>query len=201
MADQKPSHLDEHQAALQKTKQAQANKKTQEKEEKQRALDRVIDGNWGLDAGAQVAKAAAGQGTEGDRMPPTDARVKDLKNFDGAGLLYITTESQLMQAIQTLAQQKVGLVLVCDAEGRLAGVLSERDVIRVLASHVAAVLDVPIDSFITTDVVTCGSNDRVSDVAGLMSQRRIRHVPVVDNDILKGMLSASDIVNFMAKSR
>ncbi|MSO93465.1 MAG: CBS domain-containing protein [Rhodospirillales bacterium] len=58
-----------------------------------------------------------------------------------------------------------------------------------------------IDSFITTDVATCGSNDRVADVAALMSERRIRHLPIVDAGILKGMISASDIVTFLAKSR
>ena len=204
MADQKPDRHDEHKALLEKSKQQQAQKKALEREQKQHALDRVISDHWGGDpaaAGAAQGAQTPEPGNQGGGMPASDARVKDLKNFDGAGLLYVSTDSQLMQAIQTLAQQKVGLVLVCDPEGGLAGVLSERDVIRVIAGHGAAVLDMTIDSFITTDVATCGSNDRVADVAALMSERRIRHLPIVDAGILKGMISASDIVTFLAKSR
>lgn len=106
----------------------------------------------------------------------------------------------MLDAVRFLASRKIGLALVCDAEGSLVGVLSERDVIRSIAARGAQTLAMTVDPFITTDVVTCRSTDRVIDVAQMMSQRRIRHVPVVDDGILKGMISATDIVNFYAHS-
>jgi CBS domain-containing protein len=76
----------------------------------------------------------------------------------------------------------------------VAGIVSERDVVRRLAEHGAAVLDRPVSEIMTTSVFTCTSNDTVESLSVLMTERRIRHVPVVDNGRLAGIVSIGDVV-------
>lgn len=193
MAEDDPGWKQAHQTALQKTRQQQDLKKAKEREQKQQAFEQLVSDHWG---GEDPAKAVE----QGGGMGASDALIKDLKNFDGGGLLYIATGDTVMQAIQFMAGQRVGLVLVCDAEGHLAGVLSERDIIRVIAGHGPDTLEMAVENFITTDVATCTTKDRIGDVATMMSERRIRHVPVVDDGVLKGMISATDMVHHLAKA-
>ena len=125
------------------------------------------------------------------------ALVRDVKAAD-EHVLHITTGATMMEAVRVLAERRVGLVLVCDKEGHLADVLSERDIVSGLAANGPGALEMEVCSFVTPDVFTCGSTDRLADVAAVMSERRFRHVPIVDDGVLKGMISASDIVRHYA---
>ena len=84
------------------------------------------------------------------------------------------------------------------ADGGLAGVISERDVIRAIYEHGNDALNMPTDAFIVRDVHTCKNEDRAVDIAKVMAERRIRHVPIFDDGYLAGMVSATDIVKHYA---
>lgn len=135
--------------------------------------------------------------------PSGDATtIRDLKGDGGEGaLLHIKTTATLREACEFLSERRIGLVLVCDAEGSLAGVLSERDVVRAIAEHGSDALRAACANFITRDVFTCTSTDLVVDVARTMSARRFRHLPIVDDGTLAGMVSATDIVDFFANQQ
>jgi len=164
--------------------------------ESERALDNIygdVQPVAALDETALAREASEAMGKAEDR-------IRDIKG-EGQGdgtLLYISSTDNIKHACDFLAERRIGLVLVCDADGTLAGVLSERDVISAIAEHGAAALQTAVEIFITRDVFTCKSEDRVSDVAKVMSERRFRHVPIVDDGTLKGMVSATDIVNYFA---
>lgn len=96
--------------------------------------------------------------------------------------------------LDLLAEQRIGAVVVT-ADDAIAGIVSERDVVRRLADDGGALLDLQVAEIMTVDVVTCTKETSVEDLARTMTERRIRHVPVVDADgALAGIVSIGDVV-------
>jgi CBS domain-containing protein len=127
-----------------------------------------------------------------------DVTVRDLKGGGDPSLMHIQAGTSVLDATRYLAIHRIGLVLVVDDHGALVGVLSERDIIRAVGANGPATLEKPVDLYVTADVVTCRSSDKLADVARFMSDHRFRHMPIVDDGVLQGMISASDIVRHMA---
>jgi CBS domain-containing protein len=98
------------------------------------------------------------------------------------------------ELLRSLAEHNVGALVVTEGTD-VVGVVSERDVVRRLGADGADVLDRPISQIMTTDVVTCASSDSIDGVAEIMTQRRIRHMPVVDDGRLTGIVSIGDVVS------
>jgi CBS domain-containing protein len=100
--------------------------------------------------------------------------------------------------VQALARHNIGAIVVCEGGvgGSVAGIVSERDVVRRIAESGAAVLERPVGEIMTTDVLTCALDDSVDTVAETMTQRRIRHMPVVAaaGGGLAGIISIGDVV-------
>ncbi len=110
---------------------------------------------------------------------------------------HVETVSETVRVIEVarhLTDKRIGAVLVKDAEGKISGVLSERDVVRGLARSGMAVLDQPASSIMTAPVITCTQHATVQDVMAQMTSRRIRHLPVMDGNAMVGMVSIGDLV-------
>ena len=100
----------------------------------------------------------------------------------------------IRELLDTLAEHRIGAVVV-SADGGIDGIVSERDVVRHLSAAGGALLDHPVSSIMTAEVVTCRRDTAVDDLMRMMTDRRIRHVPVVDDDgALVGIVSIGDIV-------
>jgi CBS domain-containing protein len=98
------------------------------------------------------------------------------------------------ELLDVLAEHRIGAVVV-SADGAIDGIVSERDVVRHLGADGGALLDRPVSSIMTADVVTCGPEVSVEDLARTMTERRFRHVPVVDDaGALIGIVSIGDVV-------
>jgi CBS domain-containing protein len=98
------------------------------------------------------------------------------------------------ELLDTLAEYRIGAVVV-SADGGIDGIVSERDIVRHLSAAGGGLLDRPVSSIMTADVVTCRRDTTVEDLMRLMTDRRIRHVPVVDDDgALVGIVSIGDVV-------
>jgi CBS domain-containing protein len=95
--------------------------------------------------------------------------------------------------VAALAEHNIGALLVVD-DGELKGVISERDIVRRLASSGEAILDQPVSELMTSDVVTCTISDSVDSIAETMTAKRIRHMPVMDGGRLVGIVSIGDVV-------
>ncbi|MEO5373390.1 MAG: CBS domain-containing protein [Alphaproteobacteria bacterium] len=115
-----------------------------------------------------------------------------LKQKDGHVIACSPTVS-VRQAAKTLQEHRIGALVVVDAKG-LTGIFTERDIVRGIAVHGDAVLDMPIRGLMTPDVITCRPDDTVQNVEALMTERRFRHVPVLDGDMLVGIISIGDVV-------
>ena len=127
--------------------------------------------------------------------------VRDVKGVNEDFVLHMPAGRPLREAVDFLAQQRIGLTLVIASDGGLAGVISERDVIRALYEHGNDAMGIAVDKFMTRNVITCSDDDRVVDVAKLMTDHHIRHMPIVEGSFLAGMVSATDLVrHFSAKT-
>lgn len=111
----------------------------------------------------------------------------------GSEVETITAGAPLSQAVQQLGEKRIGALLVFENEA-IAGIISERDLIYCLRDHGAQVLDWPVSRVMSAPAITADSAMDVLAALGLMTQRRIRHLPVVDRGELKGIVSIGDLV-------
>ncbi len=112
----------------------------------------------------------------------------------GATIYTAQAGQSLADAAQILRERAIGAVVIVDARAMPVGVLSERDIVRALAVHGPSVMDEPIREFMTADVITCAPTDTVDQLMELMTEKRIRHVPVMDTGTLIGIVSIGDVV-------
>ena len=111
----------------------------------------------------------------------------------GEGLVTVTPQTTVRDLLSVLAEHNIGAAVVCDDDSPLDGIVSERDVVRALVSGPEA-LDSPVRDIMTTEVRTVTPQESVHDLMRLMTQYRIRHVPVLDGERLTGIVSIGDVV-------
>ena len=112
----------------------------------------------------------------------------------GGDIVCIEPTADLSAAAKTLASHRIGAVVIRGAGGRLAGILSERDIVRALAKHGAAALDLPVGQVMTREVETCGEDETVAGIMERMTAGKFRHMPVISNGKLVGLVSIGDVV-------
>ena len=100
----------------------------------------------------------------------------------------------LQQTVAMLSAKRIGAAIVLGGQGEVAGVVSERDIVNALAQHGSAAMSLPIDKFMTRDVITCKMTDTANDLMEMMTRGRFRHVPVVEGGKLVGIVSIGDVV-------
>ena len=120
--------------------------------------------------------------------------VKTILSTKGSEVITIAPNATLEEAIAVLNKHRIGAVVVLGAEQRVIGILSERDIVRALAERGAAAVKEPLAQTMTRVVVTCGEADTVSELMERMTRGRFRHIPVVEQDRLIGIISIGDVV-------
>lgn len=125
--------------------------------------------------------------------------IADILREKGSEVLTITSDTALKQAIQTLAEKRIGALLVSSDGRAIDGILSERDIVRALAKENHDILAHTVSELMTRDVFCCSPESTVASVMELMDEKQIRHVPVTVNDVLAGVVSIRDIVNARVK--
>jgi CBS domain-containing protein len=119
--------------------------------------------------------------------------VRAILQKKGADIVTIDEDATIGEAARMLAEFKIG-ALVIATDGQVRGILSERDIVRGLASQGLGVLDAPVASLMTTAVATCVLDDGIDALMATMTEQRVRHLPVVDSDGLVGIVSIGDVV-------
>ncbi len=120
--------------------------------------------------------------------------VKHILGEKGRDIIAITADATLSEAARLLAHKRIGAVVVRDEAGALAGILSERDVVRAVADESVAALARPVSAYMTRAVATCCETDTIEDLMEMMTIGRFRHVPVVADDRITGIVSIGDVV-------
>ena len=121
-------------------------------------------------------------------------RIRDVLNAKPAGVLTVEPSTPVPSLLSALAARGVGAAVVVDAEGGVVGMVSERDVVRHLHHRGRAVLTDTVGSIMTAPVTTCGPDDEVDALGAVMTERRIRHLPVIEDGRLTGIVSIGDVV-------
>lgn len=116
-----------------------------------------------------------------------------LKAKSSPDVVTVSPGTGVRDLLATLSEHNIGAVIVCSDEGRLAGIVSERDVVRRLHSD-GTVINNVVSAIMTEVVETCTAEDELDDVLGTMTERRIRHIPVLDDEAVVGIVSIGDLV-------
>jgi CBS domain-containing protein len=109
-------------------------------------------------------------------------------------ILQVGSDRTIAEAADTIAQNKIGALLVDDGAGTIVGILSERDIVRGMSQHGANLQDVKVSELMTSDLIRCAPGDTVNEAMAMMTDRRIRHLPVFDGEQLVGFISIGDLV-------
>lgn len=121
-------------------------------------------------------------------------RVSNLLTVKGHDVATISQERSISDALALLKERGIGALIVTGPNPPLVGIFSERDVVRALADRGASALDSTVEELMSSDVTVCNEETTVVELMGLMTARRIRHVPVVSDGHLVGMVSIGDVV-------
>jgi CBS domain-containing protein len=120
--------------------------------------------------------------------------VKAILAAKGGDVVTIEPDISVSAASRILAERRIGALVVTGADRRVVGILSERDIVQRLAVDGAAALDLPLNEVMTRKVTTCSPTDTISTVMERMTQGKFRHLPVVDQGRLAGIVSIGDVV-------
>ncbi len=112
----------------------------------------------------------------------------------GSAVATVRRDATVTEAVAELARLGIGALVVSDDGRRIDGIVSERDVVRRMASKGAGIMNETVASIMSGDVHTCTSSDTTDELMAVMTQRRIRHVPIVDDGVLSGIVSIGDVV-------
>ncbi|MDA0655374.1 MAG: CBS domain-containing protein [Proteobacteria bacterium] len=121
-------------------------------------------------------------------------RVDVILRHKGNDVFSISPERTVQEAANLLTKNKIGALLVRDQDGAILGVLSERDVLGGIAANKGHVLSKPVSALMTSRIVTCSPLDTLDDIMDVMTNKRIRHIPVMEDGELKGIVSIGDVV-------
>lgn len=121
--------------------------------------------------------------------------VEHILKDKGREVVAIDPSRTIAEAARILSERRIGSVVVSDGTRPVLGILSERDIVRAIAAEGAAVLARPVSDFMTAEVITCTGPSSITEVMELMTRGKFRHVPVIEDGQLRGIVSIGDIVN------
>jgi CBS domain-containing protein len=120
-------------------------------------------------------------------------RIADVLRNKGSAVATISPDTSVTGLLAGMAEHNIGAMVVVGSDGVL-GIVSERDVVRRLNERGTELLDLSVSEIMTTMVVTCAPGDAIDDLTTLMTENRVRHVPVIENGQLAGIVSIGDVV-------
>jgi CBS domain-containing protein len=121
-------------------------------------------------------------------------RIRDIVRNKGDAVATVRPDATVRELLATLAEHNIGAAVVSADDMTIAGIASERDVVRHLHTRGSDLLSRPVSEIMTSDVQTCALDDHLDEVRGVMTARRIRHLPVLRDGRLAGIVSIGDVV-------
>jgi CBS domain-containing protein len=114
----------------------------------------------------------------------------------GSKVTTVAPDTSIAEVVNELAKHGIGAIVVSEDGESIAGIVSERDVVRRLATEPETLLELPVSEIMTSSVYTCEPKDQMETLMATMTHKRIRHVPVLKDDKLVGIISIGDVVKF-----
>ena len=120
--------------------------------------------------------------------------IQSILNHKGNKVVTIAPDTRVGTAAHRMRLERIGAIVVTSEGLRIEGILSERDIVHGLTDHGGAVIDLPVSALMSRNVLTCKPDSEIREVMRLMTTHRIRHVPVAENGMLRGIVSIGDVV-------
>ena len=120
--------------------------------------------------------------------------VAAILKLKGPGVVTTTPVTSLLDIAKLLDEHRIGCVVVATDDGKVVGIVSERDIVRAIGQSGPHVLKQPVDAVMTTAVVSCREGDTIEKLMAEMTTHRFRHMPVVERERLIGLVSIGDVV-------
>lgn len=121
-------------------------------------------------------------------------KVREILDVKGRQVHSIGPDQSVLDAVASLMEHRIGALLVRDATGAVVGLISERDVLRECLHRGAALATIPVREAMTRDLIVCVPDDEIDYAMGIVTDRRVRHLPVMDGEAVAGMISIGDLV-------
>ncbi|MFP4528143.1 MAG: CBS domain-containing protein [Candidatus Kapaibacterium sp.] len=128
-------------------------------------------------------------------------KVKNILEKKGPEVITIGQNKSMLEAIKILTANKIGALLVLSDNGRIGGIISERDIVRNYPINHDHFHERPVSEIMTRDVIIVEPEDDIEYVESVMTHNRIRHLPVVSEKVLVGIISIGDVVNAMLRDK
>lgn len=122
--------------------------------------------------------------------------VKSILDDKGYDVSSISADETLAEAADFLAGNRIGAVIISSPDSEIAGILSERDIVRAISQDGQAALSAPVSDYMTSDVKTCHSKNSILEVMELMTNGGFRHLPIVEESRLLGIISIRDVIKY-----
>ena len=123
-------------------------------------------------------------------------RVAAILKTKGRAVVTSRPDALVSDVAVKLAAKRIGAIVIVGDGGKVAGIFSERDLVRIVAEHGHAALERPVSEFMTRDVITCGEDSTLEEMMGQMTNGKFRHLPVVSDGALVGLISIGDVVKY-----
>jgi len=120
-------------------------------------------------------------------------KVKDLLSKKSLTIRLTASTAKLIDAINSLNEHNVGALLAIDDQ-KLTGIITERDILHAVGRHGSKIDNLKVEDVMTKNLITCGENETIDNVMGMMTVNRIRHLPIMENEKLVGIISIGDVV-------
>ena len=120
--------------------------------------------------------------------------VAHILKIKGRDIITLAPHRTMADAARTLAEKRIGAIIIAAPDGSIAGILSERDVVRALSTHGGEALEHRLSDHMTAKVVTASESDSIIDIMEMMTRGKFRHIPVVEGGKLAGIISIGDVV-------
>lgn len=126
-------------------------------------------------------------------------KIQDVLKIKGPEVITISEERVVFEAINSMVMHKIGALLVLNFNGEFTGIITERDILRFCHAHYDQLKTLPIKEVMTKRVIISNPDDEVDYVQEIMTTNRIRHVPVISNNRLVGLISIGDVVKALSQ--
>jgi CBS domain-containing protein len=126
-------------------------------------------------------------------------KVKDILATKGSRVVTIELSTKVFDAMKIFSANRVGSLLVVDKDDNILGIVAARDVLMAVVNHYDTIKEISVKEIMTTDLIVCSEDDDIEYVQAIMTENRVRHVPVLEGKELKGLISIGDVVKSQMK--
>jgi len=122
-------------------------------------------------------------------------KVKDILEVKGSRVVTISEDTSVFEAMMVFAANRIGSLIVVDKEENILGIIGARDVLMATLNHLEDIKTMKIDKIMTTNLIVARKNDDLDYVRAIMTKNRVRHLPIIDDKKLIGLISIGDVVS------